>query len=171
MRLFFALWPDSSTQLQWHQELAPWLARLGGRRIPAEKLHLTLAFLGEVAGDGVNRLMALGDDLDHSAIALRFPQIECWRQSGVACLRPSETPAALTRLAGQLQTGLQLAGFRHESRRFKPHVTLARDIAVVGPALPVWPVLEWQAPAIVLVRSRLMPEGSDYAVLSSWPLG
>jgi 2'-5' RNA ligase len=73
-------------------------------------------------------------------------------------------------LAGQLQTGLHLAGLRSESRHFKPHVTLARNIAVVGPALPVWPVLEWQAPAIALVRSRLAPEGADYAVLSRWPL-
>lgn len=170
MRLFFALWPDAFTQQSWFSELAPFLAPLGGRRVPAANLHLTLAFLGEVRGDRMNELLQLGDDLASTAIALRFDRIEYWKKAGLACLRPTETPAALARLAGQLNTGLQLAGFSLESRSFKPHVTLARHVDVRASSLPVWPVLEWQAPALALVRSRLTPEGSDYSVLREWPL-
>lgn len=170
MRLFFALWPDAATQQQWHRELSPYLSPLGGRAIPAANLHLTLAFLGEQPGDRVNTLIGLGDDLSSQSLALRFNSIECWKNAGLACLRPAETPAALTRLQGQLHTGLQMAGFPVEARSFKPHVTLARNIAVVAPSLPVWPVLEWQPPALALLRSRLTPEGSDYAVLHEWPL-
>lgn len=171
MRLFFALWPDADTQSEWARGVSPYLAPLGGRRIPAANLHLTLSFLGEVRGDRMNELLRLGDDLDRVPILLRFDRIEYWKKPGLACLRPGETPAALERLAGQLHTGLGLAGFAVEKRHFKPHVTLARDVPVGTASLPVWPVLEWQAPALALVRSRLTPVGSDYAVLREWPLG
>lgn len=170
MRLFFALWPDAATQQAWSQAVAPWLAPLGGRRVPAANLHLTLAFLGEVRGDRMNELLRLGDDLDREAFLLRLDRIDYWKKPGLACLRPAETPPALARLAGQLQTGLGLAGFAVERRPFKPHVTLARDVPIGTASLPVWPVLEWRAPAVALVRSRLAPDGATYAVLKEWPL-
>lgn len=170
MRLFFALWPDAPTQHSWHRGLAPCLSPLGGRAIPAANLHLTLAFLGDVAGNRINEIIRLGDDLPVDIITLRFDHVECWMSAGLACLRPAEVPAALTRLAEQLNTGLQLSGFAVESRNFKPHVTLVRHIAVVGPSIPVWPVVEWRVPVMALVRSRLTPEGSEYAVMHEWDL-
>ncbi|MCD6060792.1 MAG: putative 2-5 ligase [Moraxellaceae bacterium] len=170
MRLFFALWPDAPTQQAWSETLAPYLAPLGGRRIPARNLHLTLAFLGEVRGDRMNELLRLGGDLDTPAFTLRFDRIEYWKKAGLACLRAGDTPPSLARLGGQLATGLQLAGFPVETRAFKPHVTLLRNVAVPTPSLPVWPVLEWPVPALALVRSRTDPDGSEYAVLHEWPL-
>lgn len=170
MRLFFALWPELSSSSQWQHDLALPTQTLGGRRMPMSNLHMTLAFLGELSGDRTNALIRLGDDLPTDAIHLRFDRIECWKNAGIACLRPTETPVALMRLFGQLTTGLKLAGFPVEARTFKPHVTLARHVSVSAPSLPVWPVLEWQVPAIALVRSRLTPEGSEYAVLHEWAL-
>ena len=43
MRLFFALWPPRETALA----LERWAQGLEGRRTPADKVHLTLVFLGE----------------------------------------------------------------------------------------------------------------------------
>lgn len=171
MRLFFALWPDSVTQLDWERAVSPYLAPLGGRRVPAANLHLTLSFLGEVRGDRMNALLRLGDDLDRDAFLLRFDRIEYWKKPGLACLRPAEAPAALGRLAGQLHTGLGLAGFAVEKRHFRPHVTLARDVPVGTASLPVWPALEWTAPVLALLRSRPGPQGPEYAVLRDWLLG
>lgn len=170
MRLFFALWPESSSAQQWQHELALPAQTLGGRRMPMANLHMTLAFLGEVPGNRVNELIALGDDLPRDGMHLRFDRIECWKKPELACLRPAETPAALTRLVGQLNTGLRLAGFPLDTKHFRPHVTLARHVAATAPSLPVWPVLEWQVPAFALVRSRLTDQGSEYAVLHAWPL-
>ena len=138
--------------------------------MPAANLHLTLAFLGEIAGDRMNDLIRLGDDLPTDAIALRFDRIESWKGARVACLRPARVPPALERLAGQLATGLQMAGVALESRHFKPHVTLARQTTIPAASVPVWPVLEWQVPVLALVRSRLSPGGAEYAVLHEWPL-
>lgn len=170
MRLFFALWPDADTQDRWYHDVFPLTAPLGGRRIAAHNLHLTLAFLGEQPGDRLNALLRLGDDLPREAMTLRFNTLQCWKKSGIACLRPSETPAALARLVGQLQTGLQMMGVAPEARDFKPHVTLRRQVERVEPALPLWPVPEWRVPRFALVRSRLTPEGADYAVLHTWEL-
>lgn len=170
MRLFFALWPDAATQQQWHDTLAPYVRPLGGRRVPAASLHLTLAFLGEVPGSQLNALLRLGDDLPGDPVNLRFDRIESWKSAGLACLRPAQVPTTLSRLQGQLMTGLQLAGFRAEGRAFRPHVTLSRQIVIPAESLPVWPVVEWQVPTIALVRSELSPEGSHYHLVGAWPL-
>lgn len=170
MRLFFALWPEPDTQQRWHEDLAGYVKPLGGRRVPAENLHLTLAFLGDVPGTRINALLQLGDDLPVDPFSLRFDRIESWKKPALACLRPTEAPAALTRLVGHLQTGLRQEGFAVEARAFKPHVTLSRDIVIPADSLPVWPVLEWPVDLIALVRSERAAEGARYHVVGCWPL-
>lgn len=170
MRLFFALWPDPDTQQYWHDALAAYVKPLGGIRVPAANLHLTLAFLGEVQGSRINALLHLGDDLSHEPFTLRLDRIEAWNKPGLACLRPAEVPLPLARLAGQLRTGLQQEGFAVEARAFKPHVTLSRHIIIPAESLPVWPVLEWPVSTLALVRSELSAEGSHYHVVGRWPL-
>lgn len=170
MRVFFALWPDADSQRHWQQALTAPLQFFPGRRLPPENLHLTLAFLGETAADRIPALIRLGDDLPTAAIDLRFDHLECWPQAGVAVMRASQIPAALRRLHGQMHSGLQQLGWPQEKQKFKPHITLAREVRVRAPQLPLWPVLEWQAPTLALLRSRLQPQGAQYALLHSWPL-
>lgn len=170
MRLFFALWPEPDTQQRWNTLLADYVKPLGGRRVPAANLHLTLAFLGEVPGTRINALLRLGDDLPRDSFTLRLDRIESWKKPGLACLRPAEVPMSLTRLAGLLHTGLQQEGFAVEARVFKPHVTLSRQIIIPADSLPVWPVLEWPVSAVALVRSEPSREGSHYHVVGQWPL-
>ena len=170
MRLFFALWPDEATQIEWFHATSPLLAALGGKPQPASNLHLTLHFLGEIAADRVGVLSRLGADVAHEPIALNFNKIECWGKADLACLRTSDEPIALTRLVGNLSTGLQMAGFPVEKHRFKPHVTLARKLKHHEAALPIWPTLDWQAGTLALVRSRLSSEGADYEPIAEWDL-
>jgi 2'-5' RNA ligase len=170
MRLFYALWPAPATQREWYDAAGSLLVPWGGRRMPAENLHLTLHFLGDLPADRMNELCRLGQDAAAEAIALRFDRIEAWGKADLSCLRADDTPA-LTRLYGQLGTGLTLAGIATDKRRFKPHITLARDLNFVQGSLPLWPVLEWRADTLALVRSRLGPLGPAYSVVASWPLG
>ncbi|MDE2420987.1 MAG: RNA 2',3'-cyclic phosphodiesterase [Gammaproteobacteria bacterium] len=170
MRLFFALLPDTATQMEWVYATQPIINTLGGKPQPAANLHLTLHFLGNISADRVGVLSRLGADVAREPIALRFNKIECWSKADLACLRADEEPAALTRLVGHLGTGLQMAGFEVEKQRFKPHVTLARRLKRHEAALPIWPVLEWRAERLALVRSRLSPEGSEYEPIAEWDL-
>ena len=169
MRLFYALWPTPATQREWYDATDTLLAPWGGRRIPPENLHLTLHFLGDVAADLTNELCRLAEDAAANAINLRFDRLEAWGNADLAALRADDTPDLL-RLVGQLGTGLKLAGIATDKRRYKPHITVARDLHFVEASLPVWPVLEWRADTLVLVRSRLAPQGSEYAVIADWPL-
>jgi 2'-5' RNA ligase len=170
MRLFFALWPDPKTQQEWFTATAPLLEPLGGRRVPAAGLHMTLHFLGEVTGSRVNALTQLGEAAAASAIELRFDRIEAWSKAELACLRTAEDGPGLVRLVGYLGSGLALAGFAVERRRFKGHVTLARKLTLVEPSLPLWPPLVWRADTLALVRSRLGPGGSEYDIIANWNL-
>lgn len=169
MRLFFALWPHPEQQRDWFNATGSLLQPWGGRRLPAESLHLTLHFLGEVAADRAPALTQLGADVAREAVALRFDHIEAWGKADLACLRAADTPE-LTRLVGTLGTGLDLAGFAVERRRFKAHITLARKLDHHSGSLPLWPVLEWRADTLALVRSRLTPAGPDYSPIASWSL-
>lgn len=170
MRLFFALWPETATQIEWFHATSTLLAALGGRAQPASNLHLTLHFLGEISADRVGVLSRLGADAAREPFSLSFNKIECWGKADLACLRASEEPAALTRLVGNLSTGLQMAGFSVEKHRFKPHVTLARKLKHHEAGLPLWPTLDWHAGTLALVRSRLSSEGSEYEPIATWDL-
>ena len=170
MRLFFALWPSATTQQQWLSSTDSLIKPLGGKQVPANNLHLTLHFLGEIDGSRTSTLQRMVDRLQPQDIILRFDKIECWRKADLACLRASHEPPALINLVNQLGKGLQQAGFTVEKRAFKAHVTLARRLQFCAEQLPVWPSLEWQADTLALVRSRLTPEGSIYTPVSEWQL-
>lgn len=170
MRLFFALWPSATTQQQWLSTTDCLIKPLGGKQVPANNLHLTLHFLGEIDGSRTSSLQRVVDNLQPQIINLRFDKIECWRKADLACLRASQEPLALINLVNQLGKGLQQAGFTVEKRAFKAHVTLARRLAFCAEQLPVWPNLTWQADTLALVRSRLTPDGSIYTPISQWEL-
>lgn len=172
MRLFIAL------DLPGHVRttLAEWAARAAPpevRRLPADDLHVTLAFLGtrtsdEAAAAGA-LLPALARPLEElrTAGALWLPP----RRPGVlsVALQPG---AALANLQAELVAALASAiGSAPERRRFRPHVTVARvargtRIAGRVELDPPAPALGFHAPALTLYRSRTSPERAHYERLS-----
>jgi 2'-5' RNA ligase len=99
----------------------------GARWSPAENLHLTLRFIGEVDE-------ATANDIDDMLDGLRLPAFELTLKGagefggrdahslwiGVA---PSEP---LHRLAAKIESALQRMGLEAETRKYTPHVTIAR---------------------------------------------
>ncbi|MDE2335267.1 MAG: RNA 2',3'-cyclic phosphodiesterase [Rhodospirillales bacterium] len=125
MRLFVAL------ELPW--ELRERLAALGGgvpgaRWVPAENLHLTLRFIGEVPP-------FRAEEVDHALAALRARRftltiagIGTFAKAGRETMLWAgvERNERLEHLQGKIETALQRAGLEPERRRFAPHVSLAR---------------------------------------------
>ncbi len=165
-RLFFALWPPPG--------LAERMRRVGdelpiaGRRIPAANLHITLAFLGDVATQRVDDLLTIGDELARPAFTLHLDRVGHWRRPGITWLGPSQTPKAAIDLHEVLQAKLGAADLATTDRPFKPHVTLARK-SRPPPARSIEPVV-WRVTRLLLVASQRSQHGSTYTLRAAWPL-
>lgn len=175
MRLFFGL--DLSWTLK--EALGAFQARHGGLKVSwtdPSKLHLTLAFLGEVPEERLDSLRHCGEGVArrHPSIRLRttalggFPRD---REARVLWLGLEVNPT-LESLVAELRRDLAAEGFAVERKPFAAHLTLARfrvpvDIALLGPAPAP---LSFTAAEVVLYRSHLLAKGSRYERIQAFPL-
>jgi len=166
-RLFFALWPDAGVRAAL-AELAASVALRRGRRVGAERLHLTLVFLGAVDAPARARAEQAAGEVRGTRFELRLERLGHWARSRVAWSAPRETPAALIALVTDLRARLERRGFAPERRPYRAHVTLARDAGRIR-GTPHAPV-RWPVEAFHLVESVTAPAGAGYRVVRSWPL-
>jgi RNA 2',3'-cyclic 3'-phosphodiesterase len=169
VRLFFALWPPAATVAA----LAAWTAQVqkatGGRVTRPESIHLTLAFLGEVADDRVGDAVKAARSVRGERHKLPIECAKVWAHNNIAWVGPERTPPALESLVRSLHESLRTHGFTIESRPFAAHITLIRK-ARKAARLPGLPALEWPVDEFTLVRSRLSPKGSGYEIMGRFPL-
>jgi 2'-5' RNA ligase len=168
LRLFFALWPTERMQSVLAKTAAAAVSAAGGRPIPTQNLHSTLAFLGYVPENRFGDLSVV-DSVAAPPIALTLDRIEHWRRPEILCACASVTPQAALDLARELKDALLAAGFSPDLKPFRAHVTLARKVARARDA-SMTPV-EWSFDSIALVASQTAPSGSSYSVVRSWALG
>lgn len=160
-RLFYALWPDDATRAA----LMSLQAGVQGRKVPAENLHVTLAFLGEQPSRLLPALIDVLQRLPQPDMVLKIDRLGYFRRNRIAWAGMSEVPAELTGLHQSLSELLRDTGMDIRSdSRFRPHVTLARD----APEAPDDTIVavEWKVKSAVLVRSMTAPGGSVYSVLA-----
>jgi len=166
MRLFFALWPPPAAA----RALADWakeVARVaGGKPVAAEKIHLTLAFLGDADPD---KAIAAAQRVRGRAFDLPIEVSQYWKHNQIVWTGPARIPDPLERLVTALQLELFRAEFILERRPFAAHVTLLRK-ARTSPTLPDLPPVRWPATEFVLVKSRNSSAGSIYATLETFAL-
>ena len=168
LRLFFALWPDDATRDALNRT-GKWLHQhWGGRRMRADTLHLTLAFLGSTPVDRLDTLFACADAIQSDAFELTLDQPGYWRHNRIGWLGARETPPQHSALVEVLNAHLQSAGFLVDERPHVPHVTLLRNSA--GGEVPQCTPVVWPISEFVLVASRTDPEGAHYEVIRRWPL-
>lgn len=94
-----------------------------------ENLHLTLAFLGETPrADSAKRAM---DAAAGVPFELSIGGFGRFRRGGDIYWVGVEHSAALTALQASLCGELRREGFSLETREFKPHLTLGREVSLV----------------------------------------
>lgn len=168
LRLFFALWPDDATRTALNHT-GKWLHKhWGGRRMRADMLHLTLAFLGRTPVAQLDDLFAHVDLIQAEAFDLTLDQPGYWRHNRIGWFGPSQPPAQLGDLVSRVNAAIQAAGVNFDARPYVPHVTLLRNTAG-GDMLACEPVM-WPVRDFVLVSSRTEAEGAYYEVIQRWPL-
>ena len=171
VRLFFALLPDSAARAILAVRAQDVARETGGRATGAGNLHVTLAFLGNVAQSRIAQVEAVGARAAAigEPFALRLERFGWFRNAGAAWIGPATVAPALQQIVDALCIALREAGFASEERAFHPHLTLARR-CVRGPAAAAATV-GWRADAMALMASDTLPGGVVYRVLASWPLG
>jgi 2'-5' RNA ligase len=144
--------------------------------VPAENLHVTLAFLGSVPE---RQLQPLAEVARGSAQTLRsalagplemvFDHLEYWRAAELLCALPATPPERTVALARTLQGLLTASGFTPDLKPFRPHVTVARKVSRPSPLTRMSPVV-WRFAELALIESRTFPEGALYSVVEAYPL-
>jgi 2'-5' RNA ligase len=169
LRLFFALWPDDATR-DALDRTGKWLHQhWGGRRMRADTLHITLAFLGSTPAAQLDALIACADGVEAEAFELVLDQAGYWRHNRIGWLGASQTPPQHGELVKALNAALQRAGFPVDARPHLPHVTLLRKSR--GGEVPACTTVRWPVTDFVLVRSRTASDGAHYEVIRHWLLG
>jgi 2'-5' RNA ligase len=169
VRAFFALVPDDEVRRQLSVLARDVARRSRGRAVSGDHVHLTIAFIGDVAASAIPALRAIGDALPHAGAMLEFDTLGAWRASGVAWIAPQDIPVPLERMHAGLRDALAHAGFPVDTRPFRPHVTLARRCVQPQPRAGCPPV-RWRVDRLCLMGSQLRPEGPIYTELAAWPL-
>jgi 2'-5' RNA ligase len=154
----------------------------GWRWVRPEGIHLTLRFLGEVP-PGEDALQREGwrraaSSCRPTSIRIGgagvFPSVRRPRVLwvGVTEIGPG---GRLEALSDAMECAARKAGFRPETRRFRPHLTLARVARGGRPSAPdhesVGEIGVVEISEVVLFRSELRPEGARYTALDRFPLG
>jgi 2'-5' RNA ligase len=180
MRLFFALDPDPACrdaivaareEARRHAPNAKWVA--------AERLHLTLVFVGELADERVAKLAEAG-----TTVAARHEPLQLTLGRGGTFGRPPQVlwlgvdgGPALAALQADLARAVQGLGVVLEERPYSPHLTLARARAAGGEprfgeaARSLNAASSFVARELVLYRSDPTASRSAYSALARARLG
>ena len=120
-------------------------------------LHLTLHFIGPVPRASIPELISAFAVPWH-CVDLSLDLVEMWYH-GTAVLMPRNTPDALTALHTTLEDVLRRLALPVETRRYQPHVTLARGGD--GAIFPTMPAVDWHCTRYALVEA-IERTGSNY---------
>lgn len=183
MRLFVAIPfpPDLALRAS---EILP--ASLPGlRRVKAENLHLTLAFLGWTPDERLDEVISAATEAAAtvSPFTLAFDRAGRFPERGrprVVWLGIAEGAPSVLDLGTGVYAGLRSRGLRFDDRPLAPHLTLARvaddataaEAKTVGAALGEVsvPSVRFEVTEIAVVRSILSPKGPRYTALATAPL-
>lgn len=175
-RLFVALHPPEPVR----EALLDTMEGLEGARWQdSDNLHLTLRFAGEVE-------TPLANDLADALLRVAMPPF-LLALHGVGHFESKGRPHAiwaavapsspLLLLRDKVEHACRAAGLPPETRKFVPHVTLARLGRTTAPIAP-WLAAHgrlsagpWLAESFVLYESHLGREGPHYEPVARYPLG
>jgi RNA 2',3'-cyclic 3'-phosphodiesterase len=189
MRLFVAIAPPPGVLDELDALAAPLrTAREDLRWTSREAWHVTLAFLGQVDGTALSRLLPRLERAArrHQELSLAFAGAGAFpaaHRANVLWSGLSGERGALASLAASVAAGASRAGatLPDKGRRFQPHLTLARcrlpaDVSGLVDALAGYQGQAWTADRIHLVRSHMFsgrgvaPAPPRYSSVAWWPL-
>jgi 2'-5' RNA ligase len=150
----------------------------GARWTKPEQLHCTLRFLGDTPEEQIPEIEAALAALDTPPpLDLRLDGLTAFPSRRrprvlVARIPPDDDLLALQQ---RIENAMQRLGFEAESRRFRPHITVARLKRADAGAVHAWlrthtADAAFSVDAFHLYASVLTPSGAVHERLASFPL-
>lgn len=150
----------------------------GARWIEPASFHVTLRFIGDVDHATARDVAALlGESRDRGPITVTLDALATFGGDRPRSLFARVAPSPeLVRLQAEQERLVRRAGLDPETRKFTPHVTLARlrnvrpgDIAAFIARAGHFPPLSFTAPRFVLFSSRDSVGGGPYLTEAAYP--
>ena len=167
-RLFFALEPDQKVRREIYavqKKLA-----CSGRMIPTERIHATLAFLGQQAPEMIPQLCEIASRLNFEPCTLVLDRLGTFRRVSVLWLGATVIPASLRDFHQDLLRKLEKAGIGFDRKAWKPHLTLYRRLRnKTGIMEPV--AVNWRLNQFSLIESINVQGGVEYCRQGHWKSG
>lgn len=183
MRVFVAVDIESPQLLSAIRALKDIVQATGVPQKPVEdeNLHLTLAFIGEVGDDVVDRIRDALKNVEHNAFSIHlkglgaFPTVSRPR---VVWIGVEEGRESLYELHNKIAKALSSAGVGFKGSSFEPHLTIARikgsrnlsNLVKVLMNYEDYDVGWYTVSEFRLKQSILTPKGPIYKTLLSVPL-
>jgi 2'-5' RNA ligase len=144
-----------------------------------DQLHLTLRFIGEVDGNAATDVVNALDLIDAPGFNLEIKGVGIFgplKRARTLWVGVTDNPA-LDHLQAKIESALVRTGLAPETRKFTPHVTLARlnnpervrlqDFLQIHDGLAIPP---FEVDHFALFSSFLTHKGSIYTVEETYPL-
>lgn len=164
MRLFIGIAFPQEPFLPILKELEGKLQK--GKATRNGNLHLTLAFLGEIAEERIPTLKGIVDEAKGPSFPLLFDRYGFFDR-GILFLQP-QRQQELFSLEEHIERNLRKNGFALEERPYRPHLTLARNAILSAPLSPV--SIPLRAENVTLFHSHRIGDTLTYTPLYSTPL-
>ena len=101
-RVFFALWPDPAVAERLAAVARDAHALCGGRIMRPDTVHLTLAFIGDLADARIESLHQAASRVTGNAFRLNLDRFGCWRHNRIVWAGCHEPPPPLLAVVGLL---------------------------------------------------------------------
>jgi len=157
------------------------------RWVPAENIHLTMHFLGDILPERIEPIKEALTVVARNVPPFSFTagQLGAFPNTNrprVVWVGVSDTASWLALLHEAVDESLERLGFQRETRRFSPHLTLGRiqrragpeDVRNVGKTLSATQVGTLgivPVETLIFFQSVLKPSGAEYAPLATFKLG
>lgn len=161
MRCFIAAWPDAPTRIALSSLSDDVQQHAEHRRVSRpDDLHLTLAFIGDLADDVAFDLSDAIAKLHFKPFALQLDTLGFFQEAGVVWIGARKTPEPLADLADRARKLLDQMSVAYDRRPLVPHLTLLRGVKSFA-TQKVAPI-PWRITSTALYRSDPAARASRY---------
>lgn len=164
MRCFIAAWPDAPTHLALAALSEDVRQRIAHRRATCvEDLHLTLAFIGDLADDDARAVAQAVASMQLKTFDWPLNRLGFFAQAGVLWAGAGdEASGPLLELGDRARRLLDQMAVDFDRRALTPHVTLLRGVKQFD-AEEIAPPILWRVDAVALYRSGGDRSGARYS--------